>query len=313
MTLHADEIAADEELVRSLLRAQRPDWAGLALAPAGAGTDNTMYRLGEELLVRLPRTPDAARSVRKEQEWLPRLAPLLGRTAVPAPVHAGAPTTAFPLAWSVYRWIDGAEAGPASVRDWAGLGRDLAAFVRELHGLDLMGAVRAGDLSWYRGGSLRDCVEWGTRCLAECRALTGPDAELPDGGGGLDVDTLERLWRAGLALPDSAGPHVWLHGDLKPTNLLVRDGGLRAVIDFGCLSVGRPDAEHSTVWDLPPEARRAYRDALDLDEATWTRARAWAIVVGASGIAYYRHTFPAFVAECLARLRAILADAAGLG
>ncbi|MFE7558734.1 aminoglycoside phosphotransferase family protein [Kitasatospora sp. NPDC057500] len=310
MTLHTDEIPADENLVRSLLRAQRPEWAGLALAPAGAGTDNTMYRLGDELLVRLPRTPDAARSVRKEQQWLPRLAPLLGR-AVPAPVHAGAPGAAFPLAWSVYRWIDGAEAGPSSVRDWAGLGADLAAFVRELHGLDLMGARRADDLSWYRGGSLRDCDEWVTRCLADCRALAGTGAELPDGGGALDVDTLERLWRAGLALPEPSAPHVWLHGDLKPTNLLVRDGGLHAVIDFGCLSVGRPDAEHSTVWDLPAAARRAYWEALDLDGPTWIRARAWAIAVGAAGIPYYWHSYPAFVAECLARLRAVLADAAG--
>ncbi|WP_380281115.1 aminoglycoside phosphotransferase family protein [Kitasatospora purpeofusca] len=303
MTLHTDEIPADEHLVRSLLKAQRPQWAGLPLAPAGAGTDNTMYRLGDELLVRLPRTPDGARSVRKEQEWLPRLAPLLGR-AVPVPVHRGTPAAAFPLAWSVHRWIDGAEAGPSSVRDWAAFGSDLAAFVRELHGLDLMGATRAGDLSWYRGGSLRDGEEWIGRCLADCRALAGAG-----GSGELDVDALERLWRAGLALPDPSGPHVWLHGDLKPTNLLVRDGALHAVIDFGCLSVGHPHAEHATVWDLPPAARRAYRDALDLDEPTWVRARAWAIAVGAGGISYYWHTFPAFVAECLARLRAILAEA----
>ncbi|MFF2952444.1 aminoglycoside phosphotransferase family protein [Kitasatospora sp. NPDC057965] len=307
MALHADEIPAGEDLVRSLLDAQRPEWAALPLTPAGAGTDNTMYRLGDELLVRLPRTPDTARSVRKEQRWLPRLAPLLD-LAVPEPVHTGVPGEAFPLAWSVYRWIDGAEPGPSNVRDWAGLGSDLAAFVRELHGLDLMGATRADELSWYRGGSLRDCAEWTTRSLADCRALAGAD-----GGGELDVDTLERLWRAALALPEPSAPHVWLHGDLKPTNLLVRDGRLHAVIDFGCLSVGLPDAEHSTAWDLPPAARRAYRDALDLDEATWTRARAWAIAVAASGISYYWHTYPAFVAECLARLEAILADAAGRG
>ncbi|WP_344330446.1 aminoglycoside phosphotransferase family protein, partial [Kitasatospora putterlickiae] len=318
MTLHTDEIPADENLVRTLLRAQRPEWAGLALAPAGAGTDNTMYRLGDDLLVRLPRTPDAARSVRKEQRWLPRLAPLLGR-AVPEPVHIGAPGAGFPLDWSVYRWIEGAEPGPASVRDWAGFGAGLAAFVRELHGLDLMGASRADELSWYRGGSLRDCDEWVTPRLADCRALVGPGAERPDGSGDLgvdapgvdapgvdtlDVDALERLWRAGLALPEPSAPQVWLHGDLKPTNLLVREGGLHAVIDFGCLSIGRPDAEHATVWDLPPAARRAYWDALDLDEPTWTRARAWAIAVGASGLSYYWHTYPAFVAECLARLRA---------
>ncbi|MET9886497.1 aminoglycoside phosphotransferase family protein [Streptomyces sp. NPDC006430] len=301
MTLHEDEIPVDEALVRALLKEQRPEWADLRLSPAGAGTDNTMYRLGDELLVRLPRTAANGRSVRKEQEWLPRLAPHLA-CPIPEPVHAGTPSEAFPLVWSVYRWIDGDEAGPDTVRDWAAFGADLAAVVRELHGIDLMGATRADDLSWYRGGSLRACDQWISQCFEECRTLVGLE---------LDVETLERLWRAALALPEPSGPHVWLHGDLKPTNLLVQEGRIRAVIDFGGLSVGCPDAEHSTLWDLPSPARQAYWDALDLDDLTWARARAWAIAVGVSGITYYWHTFPAFVAECRARLRAILTDAAG--
>ncbi len=300
VTLHENEIPVDETLVRSLLKAQRPEWADLPLSPAGAGTDNTMYRLGDDLLVRLPRTADKGHSVRKEQEWLPRLTPLLS-CPIPEPVHAGTPTSAFPLVWSVYRWIDGDEAGPETVRDWAAFGADLAAVVRELHSIDLMGATRADGLSWYRGGSLGPCDQWISRCLDDCRTTVGAE---------LDVDTLERLWRAALALPEPPGPHVWLHGDLKPTNLLVREGELHAVIDFGGLSVGFPDAEHSTVWDLPPQAQQAYWDTLNLDDVTWTRARAWAIAVGVSGIAYYWHTFPAFVTECQARLQAILTDAA---
>ncbi|WP_412538442.1 aminoglycoside phosphotransferase family protein [Longispora sp. K20-0274] len=299
MTLHENEVPADEAVVRALLRAQCPQWADLPLSPAGAGTDNTMYRLGADLLVRLPRTADNATSLRTEQLWLPRLAPLLARR-VPEPVHAGTPTVAFPLPWSAYRWIDGAEPGPDTVGDWAAFGADLAAFVRGLHAVDLMGATRSGDLSWYRGGSLRDCDEWARRCFEDCRNTPGME---------LDIDTLERFWREGADLPNPSGPHVWLHGDLKPTNLLVAEGALHAVIDFGCLSVGFPDAEHATVWDLPTEARRAYWAAMDLDEATWTRARAWAIGVGVSGLSYYWHTYPAFVAECRARLQAILADA----
>ncbi|MFH8928967.1 aminoglycoside phosphotransferase family protein [Streptomyces pristinaespiralis] len=300
MTLHENEIPVDETLVRSLLTAQRPEWADLPLSPAGAGTENTMYRLGDDLLVRLPRTADKGQSLRKEQEWLPRLAPLL-TCPIPEPVHAGTPTAAFPTVWSVHRWIDGDQAGPDTVRDWSAFGADLAAVVGELHGIDLMGATRVDDLSWYRGGGLRPCDEWIGRCFADCRATVGPE---------LDVDTLEQLWRAALELPEPSSPHVWLHGDLKPTNLLVREGRLRAVIDFGALSVGFPDAEHSTVWDLPSQARQAYRDALSLDDVTWDRARAWAIAVGVSGISYYWHTYPAFVAECRARLGAILADAA---
>jgi aminoglycoside phosphotransferase (APT) family kinase protein len=300
VTLHENEIPVDEALVRSLLAEQRPEWAALPLSPAGAGTDNTLYRLGDDLLVRLPRTAGSGRSLRKEQRWLPRLAPLLSRP-IPEPVHAGTPTGAFPWVWSVHRWIDGDETGPDSVRDWAAFGADLAAFVRELHRAGLMGATRTGDLGWYRGGGLGPCDQWVGGCLDDCRTTVGSE---------LDIDALEELWRAALTLPEPRGPHVWLHGDLKPTNLLVREGRLHAVIDFGGLSVGFPDAEHATIWDLPSHARRAYWDSLDLDEVTWTRARAWAIAVGASGISYYWHTFPAFVAECRARLRAILADAA---
>ena len=298
--LHQNEIPVDEFVVRALLHAQRPDWADLPLAPAGAGTDNTMYRLGEDLLVRLPRTADKAPSLLKEQEWLPRLAPLLP-CPVPEPVHAGTPTEAFPLAWSVYRWIDGDEARPGAVQDWAAFGTDLAAFVRALHTIDLMGATRTGALSWYRGGGLHSCDQWISTAFDDCRATVSAD---------LDVDALEQLWRAALALPEASGPHGWLHGDLRPTNLLVKGRELHAVIDFGALSIGLPDAEHATVWDLPQQARQAYWNALHLDDQTWTRARAWAIAVGVNGISYYWHTYPAFVAECRARLQAILADAA---
>ncbi|MGW1839067.1 aminoglycoside phosphotransferase family protein [Streptomyces sp. NPDC002067] len=299
MTLHEDEIAVDEAVVRSLLAAQCPQWADLPLTPAGHGTDNTLLRLGDDLLVRLPRTPGTARSLRKEREWLPRLAPRLS-WAVPEPVHAGAPTERFPLTWSVHRWIDGELPGPGTVRDWAAFGTDLAAFVQELHAVDLMGAVRGGDLGWYRGGGLRECDDWAVASLEACRGVPG-----------IDADVLTELWRTARALPDAAGPRVWLHGDLKPTNLLVRAGRLHAVLDFGGLSVGLPDAEHAPVWDLPPEARHAYRTALDLSDATWSRARAWALAVGAAGLPYYRDSYPEFAAECAARLAAITADARG--
>ncbi|GIE28160.1 hypothetical protein Ait01nite_012050 [Actinoplanes italicus] len=303
MTLHQDEITVDETLVRRLLTQQCPQWADLPLGPAGAGTENTMFRLGEDLLARFPRTVEKSASLRKEREWLPRLAPSLG-LRIPAPVFAGAPSPAFPADWSVFGWIDGAEPDAAAaateagfVSDWAGLGADLARFVRELHAVDLMGANRAGELSWYRGGDLRSCDGWVSESLARCRELIGLEA---------DVAALEEHWRAGLALADSPHPHVWLHGDLKPTNLLVEAGRLHAVIDFGALSIGHPDAEHATVWDLPSPARDAYWNAFDLDEPTWTRARAWAVAVAASGISYYWHTFPAFVAECRTRVEHLL-------
>ena len=297
--LHDNEIHVDEEVVRSLLRSQCPDWADLPLASAGEGTDNTMYRLGHDLLVRLPRTPDTARSVRKEQQWLPRLAPHLD-CMIPEPVHAGSPTSAYPLTWSIYRWIDGAEPGSVTVTDWSTFGADLARSVRQLHQIDLMGVSGTGDLAWYRGASLHECADWFSTSFEQCHRLVDAD---------VDLSTVERMWRDALALPDPTTPHVWLHGDLKPTNLLVQGGRFHAMIDFGCLSIGYPDAEHSTVWDLPAAAREAYWCELDIDEPTWLRARAWAVLVAVSGISYYWETLPAYVAECLARLGEIVSDA----
>ncbi|MEU4216922.1 aminoglycoside phosphotransferase family protein [Actinoplanes sp. NPDC026623] len=299
MTLHENEIPIDEAVIRSLLRAQRPDLASLPLSPAGAGTENIMYRLGDELLVRLPRTEGKAPPLIKEQAWLPRLAPLL-TCRIPEPVHAGTPGAGYPAPWSIYRWIDGTEPRPDTVVDWAAFGTDLAAFVRELHGIDLMGATRAGELSWYRGGSLKARDEWVGADFDTCRTTVDT---------GLDIDALEEIWRETLALPEPSGPHGWLHGDLRPTNLLVAEGRLHAVIDFGALSVGYPDAEHATVWDLPAPARQAYRNLLGLDDHTWARARGWAIAVGIGGLTYYWNSYPAFVAECRTRLESIIAAA----
>ncbi|WP_438854393.1 aminoglycoside phosphotransferase family protein [Agromyces sp. M3QZ16-3] len=298
MPLHHDELPIDADLAASVVRRERPDWADLPLTAAGGGTDNVMFRLGDDLLVRMPRTPGGAASLRKEREWMPRLAPGLP-VRIPEPVHAGSPSPAYPVEWSVYRWIEGAPPASDTVDDWTVFGADLAGFVGELHRIDLMGGRRTGELSWYRGGSLGGAAEWVEPAFAASRPLIGER---------VDVDRLEHWWREALARPDSAAPHVWLHGDLRPGNLLAHEGRLNAVIDFGALSVGAPDAEHAPVWDLPGDARHAYRDALRLDEATWLRARGWAIAVAISGIPYYWTTFPEFVAECTARLEAILSD-----
>jgi aminoglycoside phosphotransferase (APT) family kinase protein len=246
------------------------------------------------LLVRLPRTVGKAAALRVEREWLPRLAPHLP-VRVPEPVFAGEASAIFPAPWAVLRWINGAEAGAATVQDWDRFGADLAGFVQALHRVDLMGAQH----SWYRGGDLAPCDGWVSEALASCRNLVGAE---------LDIDAVASFWRAGLAQPPSPHSRVWLHGDLKPTNLLVEDGRLTAVIDFGAVSVGLPDAEHATVWDLPSAAREAYWNALSLDEATWLRARAWAVAPAVSGLAYYWDTFPAFVTECRTRLDHLLSS-----
>lgn len=294
MPLHEHELLVDEGTVRALLRAQRPDLAHLDVRFLGSGTDNTMFRVGDRLLARLPRTAGHVAPLQKELTWLPRLRGLLP-VAIPVPVLAGTPDPAFPLPWALLERLDGEEASPGTIGDPARFGGDLAAVVAALRRLPLPG-VDEEPQGW-RGGPLQPLAEDVADDLRRLR-----DAE-----DGLDLDVLEARWRRAVALPAPSGPRVWLHGDLKPSNLLVLHGRLHAVIDFGGLCVGLPDAEHAPVWDLPPEARAAYRDALDLDDGTWQRAQGWAIAVGVTGLGYYRDTFPAFAEECRRRLRALAA------
>lgn len=297
--LHVDEVEIDEHTVRRLIDDQFPEWAHLELSAAGHGTDNKMLRLGEGLVVRLPRQASTAADVLKEHEWLPRLAPHLP-LQVPTPVALGSPGTGYPFLWSVYRWVDGAALDPDHVEDPARLGRDLAGFVRALHGIDLTGARREGPLVSYRGGGLRDLARSTADNFAACRGLHGLD---------LDLSGLQSIWQVAIGADEPRLSHTWMHTDLKPSNLLVRDGVLGGVVDFGGLSVGDPTCEHAATWDLPPAARGAYAAELGLDEDTRIRARAWALAIALSGVPYYWSTWPGFVRECLRRLRLILDDA----
>lgn len=294
VSMHEGEVSADEVVVRRLLAAQAPEYAGLEVTSLGHGTDNTMYRLGTDLLVRLPRSPANAESLAKELHWLPWLGQRLS-VEIPEPVLAGSPCEEFALPWAIYRWIDGEPVSPGSVGDWERLGRDLAAVVRQLHALPLDGNTRTGGLAGYRGGMLQPHHEWVEQCLAETHALAPS----------LATDTLADLWDRALAGPSPSTSHVWLHADLKPSNLLVRDGRLCAVIDFGGLTIGYPDAEHAPTWDLPAAARSAYRTVLGVDDDEWARARAWALLVGVSGVPYYWTRYPEFAQECLRRLEEV--------
>ena len=288
--MHDDEVDTDAALVRGLLASQFPEWAQLPIERVtSAGTDNAMYRLGDELAVRLPRIGWAVDSVLKEQRWLPILAPHLP-LAVPVPVAAGEPEAAFPYPWGVVEWLPGLLATLDGLRDPVQTALDLAAFVQALQAVD----TKDGPAN-NRGRPIRLDDEMVRIGIAGLR-------------GELDGDAVTRAWNRVLDAPDYDGPPVWFHGDLSYLNLLVQDGALTAVIDWGTCGVGDPAIEAYIAWNLfDADARAAYRDALRIDDATWERGKGW-VLRGVFGIPYYRDTNPVLVASAIRAIEAVLTD-----
>lgn len=274
--MHAHEVATDAALVRRLLAAQFPDWADLPIARVpSAGTDNAIYRLGDDMAVRLPRVESATGQVEREQRWLPRLAPHLP-LAIPTPLAMGTPAEGYPWRWSIYRWLEGENATAARLN----LGQaatDLAEFIAALQRIDTAGGPLAGVES-SRG------VPLATRDAPTRAAIAALH-------GVLDRDAVTAQWEAALRAPVWTGPGVWLHGDLNEGNLLARHGRLSAVIDFGVMGVGDPACDLMVAWTLlTPETRPVFRAALPFDDATWTRGRGWALSWAVIVLPYYQHT-----------------------
>ncbi len=285
-------------LVMSLLAEQHPDLAHLPLRPAGHGWDNTLFRLGHDLVVRLPRRAVADALMVAEQRWLPGLTPPLAvRTS--APVRIGRPGAGYPWHWSVSRWIDGAGGitVPRAGRSAAAvpLARFLAAFHRPAPADAPVSPVG-------RGGPLaaRDDV---------VRPRLASLPEIP----GLPADALLSAWESACAAPGWSGEPLWLHGDLHPANVvLAPDGGLAGVVDFGDLCSGDPATDLAAAWlHFDAAGRSAFRAALEalhpIEAATWARARGWALSMG-SAMAVSSDDSPAFYRLGVGTLAAVLED-----
>ncbi|HEX7167773.1 MAG TPA: aminoglycoside phosphotransferase family protein [Acidimicrobiales bacterium] len=296
--MHTDEVDVDEALVRDLVASQLPHLAGLPMERIEAwGTDHVIFRLGGDLSVRLPKIAWAAHQGEKERRWLPVLAPHLP-VEVPVPVFVGEPAGDYPFHWYVSPWLDGANPDLEGATNLVQLANDLASFVRALQRIDPVGA-RPGKRG-HRGGPLADADEH-TRVRAE--DLRGDDR--------LDVDLLLSAWEAGVHAPPWGGPPRWVHADLSDGNLLVRDGRLSGVIDWGSLVAGDPAIELIGAWQFfDDESRATYRDALGfVDEAMWLRGRAWAVSAAIQALPYYRDTNQDIVARSWRAIRAVMRDA----
>lgn len=295
--MHADEVDTDVALVARLLAAQFPEWAGLPIEPVlPRGTDNALYRLGQGLVARLPRRAPTVVILEKERRWLPQLAPILP-FAVPLPVADGVPGEGYPFRWCVYTWLNGENATVARVREPTQFANDLAGFIAALQRLDPSDGPSPGEHNFNRGEPLvrRDAaVRHGIAALE----------------GELDVGVVTALWEESLRAPEWDRPAVWVHGDLDARNLLVDDGRLSGVIDWGGLGVGDPACDVMVAWKvLSADARDVFRTALSIDEATWMRGQGWALSQAVGALAYYtEETNAVLVREARRWLAEVLAD-----
>lgn len=252
------------EVAAALVAEQCPQWAHLPVRPVPIdGNDNTSFRLGDDMLVRLPSHERYVLGVHKEHRWLPWLAPQLP-LAIPSPLYLGHPGADFPRSWSVYGWIEGEPLAMERIDDPVQLARDAAAFLRVLYSLDASAGPPAGTQNFLRGMPLTVYDE-------QTRAAV----DLYDGG--LDVDAVLALWEEACSTTWTGDP-VWFHGDVAQNNLIVREGRLSAFIDFGTSGVGDPACDVVLGYTfLSGAARDAYRDGLGFDDDTWTRGRGWAL------------------------------------
>jgi aminoglycoside phosphotransferase (APT) family kinase protein len=309
--MHDDEIEVDEGLVRQLLRTLSPAYDDLPLRRfEETGSDNALFRLGDDLLVRVPRQPGGTETIEKEERWLPYVGAHLP-VAVPELVGVGRPGFGYPEKWSLVRFLEGdrpdvPEADEAPRHD---LAADLSAVVRALGDLAVPGEAAADPgLQWYRGRPLSSMDDSMAEYLRDCRELA---RRVPVH---LDLDAVEASWARTMAMPEASRTVArrWYHGDINAENLLVRDGRLVALLDFGGLSVGDPTIDLAVAWQLlDPVARATFRSLLAVDDATWQLGRAWALVLGVMGLPYYWDTMPERCARGLFTARQALADVSG--
>jgi aminoglycoside phosphotransferase (APT) family kinase protein len=293
--MHPGQLTPTATVVAALVRAQFPAWSHHPVTPVrSTGTVNALFRLGPDLVVRLPLHPGdpAAQRIDLEREFAAarRLLRAGLPVATPEPCAIGEPGPGHPSPWSVWRWLPGRTTYEVDVRDDVGTAVAVAGFVRALHRVPTDGARFTGG---GRGGGLRDHDD-------DVAAYTA------DAVGLVDTDAVTALWSRLRDTPHDAGFDTWTHGDLMPGNLLVAPGRLDAVIDVGGAGVADPAVDLAPAWNLfGPRARSAFREALGVDDVTWRRGMAWSLAQAIGCLAYYRVTNPTMSSTAASTLAAL--------
>ena len=288
--MHEYEIDIDAALIRRLLTDQFPHLAERSITVVrSTGTVNAIFRLGNDLCVRLPRVETWAESLDRERIWLPKLAPHISLT-IPMPLAQGRPANWYPYPWAIYHWIDGSPYQEDLIGDERRVAYDLVNFILELRSIDMLGAPRGG-----------------RRPLVELDAATRSAIE--SARGVIDTETISAAWTRSLESPPWDGKPVWIHGDLLRSNLLIQGGRLYAVLDFGGVGIGDPGADVVPAWSVFNKVgRETFRQALAVDDDTWSRARGYALHQALMIIPYYPETNPEFVTMAKRTVEEILKD-----
>lgn len=287
--MHEGEVAIDEALVRSLVDQQFPELAGGSIVSVEPwGTDNAIWRLGDDLVLRLPRIYWANEQADHEARWLPMLAPHVP-VAVPEPIAVGQPGCGYPYRWAIHRWVPGEGATLARMQDPVAFAKELAAVVRGLRHAPAQAAPAAGG----RALPLRAYADAAAAAIESASRL-------------IDADAATRVWERALAAAPYDGPPVWVHGDLEG-NCLVRDGRLCGIVDWGSACIGDPAVDVQVVWSplFTADSRRAFVDALEVDAATLMRSRGAAIQQACAALPYYQHSYPLIVERSWHKLAAL--------
>jgi len=287
--MHDQEVEVDEALVRHLVATQFPELADRPLTRVEPwGTDNAIFRLGPDLVVRLPRIHWATEQVEREATWLPRLAPYLP-VAVPEPVAIGEPDGGYPYRWAVHRWLPGDAATLSRIDDPVRFALSLADVVRALQTVPTDGAPVAHN----RARPLQEYNDVALGSIAFASTL-------------IDAEQARAVWDEALAAPAYRGPAVWVHGDIEG-NCLVSNGRLSGIVDWGSACAGDPAVDIQVVWSplFTEESRRAFLDRLEVDDAMLARSRGAAIYQACGALPYYLDTYPLIVERSWHKLAAL--------